>query len=211
MTSRTRLSPRRVQVAFRTWQVKAEFDRRTEPLTASRPESQASALGLVVRSARPRDHHLLRCDPRPQLAEQPWTRRALASLSLSCRLLRTHLHLSGLFLVSLPHPALPSAALRHSRKQAITPPIYRLTEGRISGRWTRFPAPIRPATALTDRLRLTGGAGVLCCARTRPQPARSLRKREPRPLARAGLRRLSAPRTRGLESVAPQATVSSNR
>ncbi len=35
-----------------------------------------------------------------------------------------------------PPAALPLAAFGRFRKQAVTPPIYRFIEGRISGRWT---------------------------------------------------------------------------
>src|SRR5437899_402481 len=84
------------------------------------------------------DIHLPRRDPRPQLAEQLRPCRDLTDAGLGRLLLRTHLDPFGLSFVLLPHPVLPFAAPGRPRKQAITPPIYRLNEGRISGGRTAF-------------------------------------------------------------------------
>ena len=64
------------------------------------------------------------------------------------------------------------------------------------------------STVPPDRLWLKSREGVPSRASDRPHPPQCLLEREPQPLARPELRRSSAPRTRGLEGLAPK--VSSN-
>lgn len=122
------------------------------------------------------NHQLLRRDPRPQLAEQPRHLPPAALLARAFHCVRTHLDLARLSFVALRHPTLLPAASRRLRKQADTPPIYRLIRGRISGRGTAssrgredwLPKRQASRTPVTEPhvWRMTEGMAILLSIRT---------------------------------------------